>query len=847
MNWLRRSTWFRHLVFSGWVRFPNLTGRRRRRVKRRRLTQLGTIQTLEERIVLFKPNTHIEYAVDVRTDLIDDGMVTIEGREYSVDPRVVEALTRYPAYYYAGAVGPDGFPDLVMGQSVIHPDSTGIWIAHVLDEAWAAQSNDDYSEAERLQILAWAYGFPTHAAGDVWMHTFVNQFSDGPFPGASNLTTEELATVNAIRHLVIEGYVGDATPGATVLDKPEGEDQPREQTAYGDVSDDLSIARELNAPHQFIYDVFIQNPPHLTGEFEEFQFALGQQNYVSPAQINQFVAVLNSQALDSGAVSLSFLSQFTSHGIVIEQLPTATVPLHVEQFQSGQVWTFRNGYDSYTIRKLVDNNNDPFLTVSLSVQSRGALLNRFIDLRRELVQLRGGPLSNQALAEPLGALVDDVLAQGQGMLRGQTALDLGQLISDLVAIGNDLITPFEPLFKKALGGAAVTFDDVEDLAKALGVAVDDYLNYWIKNIDAGLENWSQLGLAVSRALFDPQSRRDLQNRDAGGLGPDVAGPDFPDRRGEEESRVGLFETIANEIEDPNNDDRVDDSFVNQYLLPMIGVPRKIGELRAGITDLIAEFSEQVFDPVSEMLSDIDPLQPLKTWIVETVKDYAAELATEFIEERTGLPVSLFLYLSQTPQATLMDLQSLDINGTTVPLFRSTDHAMVDAYLGFTNSTHLEPPIAIAADPQFTAGGNTFTLSFHAGFQGDLKDNATFDKQTFAPYANSVTLSKLLLLQEYIVGTDPVIAPQPHTISHLLSDLIGPNAHYNFTLLNPDVSHGGNILTTVMPGVTDPLGQSPYATVQYPAPVSGDLWLPSIDYDHTFRQDSATDYTSRGKE
>jgi hypothetical protein len=50
--------------------------------------------------VAFNPFTHVEVAKDVRGDILDDGRVTIAGHEYIVHPKIVEAIERYPAYYY---------------------------------------------------------------------------------------------------------------------------------------------------------------------------------------------------------------------------------------------------------------------------------------------------------------------------------------------------------------------------------------------------------------------------------------------------------------------------------------------------------------------------------------------------------------------------------------------------------------------------------------------------------------------------------------------------------------------------------------------------------------------------
>ena len=108
-----------------------------------------------------------------------------------------------------------------MGQSVVHPENTGQWLAFLLDAAWDAQQPDaaptgggaPYSEDEKLQILAFTYGFLTHAAGDSWAHTMVNELSEGIFPGVGEILTDADMAAIALRHLLVEGYVGAATAG----------------------------------------------------------------------------------------------------------------------------------------------------------------------------------------------------------------------------------------------------------------------------------------------------------------------------------------------------------------------------------------------------------------------------------------------------------------------------------------------------------------------------------------------------------------------------------------------------------------------------------------------------------
>jgi hypothetical protein len=205
----------------------------------------------------WKPYTHVFTGDSAWDDAVDDGRVTIEGRGYALPPRLVQALAQKRAWYNAGVVGPDGFPDLVMGQSVIHPENTGQWLNHVLDSAWAAQGSSAYSDGEQLEILAFAYGFLTHAAGDMWSHTIVNNFSMGVFPGPSEILSEPAKAAIALRHIIVEGYIGDATPGYDG-NHHRGPAPGLNEDGDPDISDDATRGLDFAAPpDKFIYDVFV--------------------------------------------------------------------------------------------------------------------------------------------------------------------------------------------------------------------------------------------------------------------------------------------------------------------------------------------------------------------------------------------------------------------------------------------------------------------------------------------------------------------------------------------------------------------------------------------------------------
>jgi hypothetical protein len=189
----------------------------------------------------FKPNSHIQAAnVAISEILAGSNTITIDGKKYQLDPRVADAIRRYPDFYRGGVIGPDGFPDIYVGQSKIHPDNsketqksvTHQWLRHVYDSAWADYQRLRGNE-EAKKILAFAYGFLTHAAGDMWAHTLVNEYARGIFPGPKEIAQDIQRLGIAIRHIVVESYIGKHTPSTNL---------------------------RIDAPTDFIYRTLIDNP-----------------------------------------------------------------------------------------------------------------------------------------------------------------------------------------------------------------------------------------------------------------------------------------------------------------------------------------------------------------------------------------------------------------------------------------------------------------------------------------------------------------------------------------------------------------------------------------------------------
>lgn len=176
----------------------------------------------------FKPRTHLWVAQQVLNDVLLDGRVTLAGREYTVPANRVEALRRNPDAYRMGHIGPDAHPDLLVGQSVIHPGDpwpVDSWLRHVVTQAGGGTGSD----------VAYAFGFLGHAAGDIWAHSYVNQYAGSSF----DLTQD--GTDGEIRHIALEGYIDNHAPD--IVDA--------QGAALG------APERIFDGPHEFLRDEFI--------------------------------------------------------------------------------------------------------------------------------------------------------------------------------------------------------------------------------------------------------------------------------------------------------------------------------------------------------------------------------------------------------------------------------------------------------------------------------------------------------------------------------------------------------------------------------------------------------------
>lgn len=142
--------------------------------------------------------THLWVADQVINDLQGDCEVTIAGVSVDVPAETCGSIRGNPDAFRAGMMGPDTFPDLITGQVTAHPGiendwQTSDWLKNLLN---AASSGKE---------LAFSRGYSTHAAVDMFAHSYVNGYSGDIFELGDERRVE-------LRHFTLEKYIDFRLP-----------------------------------------------------------------------------------------------------------------------------------------------------------------------------------------------------------------------------------------------------------------------------------------------------------------------------------------------------------------------------------------------------------------------------------------------------------------------------------------------------------------------------------------------------------------------------------------------------------------------------------------------------------
>jgi hypothetical protein len=143
----------------------------------------------------FGLRTHLYIADQVHADLADCNLSLPGGKVASPPDEVCKAIQDNRGAFLAGALGPDAFPDLLVGQTYVHPGTVdGLQAADWLERVLL--------EAKSDREIAFAYGQMIHASGDVFAHTYVNNYAGDVF----EITARWGKEVEE-RHFLLEKYI----------------------------------------------------------------------------------------------------------------------------------------------------------------------------------------------------------------------------------------------------------------------------------------------------------------------------------------------------------------------------------------------------------------------------------------------------------------------------------------------------------------------------------------------------------------------------------------------------------------------------------------------------------------
>ena len=180
---------------------------------------------LTETVGAWKTKTH-GYSANLLLDEIKKGYFMIDGSRYDIPSEFLDALNSYPAAFRAGTLGPDFYPDMLTGQSYIHPYDAdagigvGDWLMELVDAVNALPKD----HKKRKEALAFTLGMAIHYAGDMFGHDFINAFAGGAYPAYAEAAQDKNKLFYIIRHMAQETYmdslIGDRL-GSTSVAAPE--------------------------------------------------------------------------------------------------------------------------------------------------------------------------------------------------------------------------------------------------------------------------------------------------------------------------------------------------------------------------------------------------------------------------------------------------------------------------------------------------------------------------------------------------------------------------------------------------------------------------------------------------
>ncbi len=160
-----------------------------------------------------KSKTHIYLANLIMEDM-ERGSLELEGfGKYQIPGEIKQAILNNADYFRAGAIGPDFYPDMIVGQTIIHPENSGEWLEYMFEQVTRLSAADE----RRPKIVAFFAGVMTHYAADLYGHDYVNGWAGGWFPSVDEILSKPEKAKIIIRHILVETYMDQRVPAKECL------------------------------------------------------------------------------------------------------------------------------------------------------------------------------------------------------------------------------------------------------------------------------------------------------------------------------------------------------------------------------------------------------------------------------------------------------------------------------------------------------------------------------------------------------------------------------------------------------------------------------------------------------
>lgn len=160
-------------------------------------------------MVPMKSKTHIYMANFILREVRETGCISIPKiGPYKVPEDMKRAILSEPAAFRAGSIGPDFYPDMIIGQTIIHPENSGKW----LDLMARQLSMIPYGSGEWNAAYAFYLGYVMHYAGDMFGHDYVNKWAHGSFPAIADAIKDAEKARIIMRHILVETYMDERVP-----------------------------------------------------------------------------------------------------------------------------------------------------------------------------------------------------------------------------------------------------------------------------------------------------------------------------------------------------------------------------------------------------------------------------------------------------------------------------------------------------------------------------------------------------------------------------------------------------------------------------------------------------------